>query len=108
MLGDGQKLGVATLKHMKDPELFSRFLRFAPATYKEASKIYYQVDDDWVRNFVEMVAAGEVKSLFADPRAILLLPKTVNAGEYRPPTSAEVAATCYRPPREIPKDGKTT
>ena len=47
------------------------------------------------RALPERISAQVAKQ---DHGGIILLPDTINAGEYRPPTQEEVAATCYRPP----------
>ena len=105
MLGSGPNLGSGTLANMSDPNLFNRNLRFSPASPKvQGSKIYYQIDDNWIREFVEQVAAGNIETYLGGKQSgsILLLPDTINAAEYRPPTAAEVAASCYRPPPASP------
>jgi hypothetical protein len=63
MMGEGKKMGAPTLKYMTDPKLFHRNLRFALATTRDARKNHYLVDDDWVREFVELTGAGRLHEL---------------------------------------------
>lgn len=114
LLGNGKEMGSATETTMSDPTLYEANLRFAPANLSSKPKQYYLVDDEWCRNFVRDIASGGFAPRLAKALAkdILLLPKTINAAFYTPPTPAQVAATCYRRiiedvPDEAPTESAT-
>jgi len=99
-----------SLRDIQDPTLYDRNLRFGPAvrTNKDGSRNYYQINDQWVARFVDAVADGTLATWIAGKSSagdVLLMPDTLNSGDYTPPTVEQVSAMCYkRPP--VPNEGK--